>query len=433
MSKKKIIDFNEEFSSIQDSISSLSSDSFYVNRMNQENLEEIERLEKEISNLFSKSNLQQNEIFNQKTNHIDSNLRIYSKEYFKNISDELEKQLLSDVNNRADLIPPLTKLDITISVVIGLVGAIVDLFLVKVPKDINYLKKYQQGGSPFTEWLRTLGIDENGKLNDFFQLLEEKCKVNFDASTTKAFPDYANQVNGFYPKTHRMMNLGHDPLFGLIFGLIDMFNGRTTLIDSKGIIHCISIEKYQAFPMDNKIFAPLIWLGHILSDVCTKMGIPIPGWGFTQLLQFGNFGENSKTIADITRWMYVEGYDIRHFLTMSTVPAVIEMCTKMYFKFTLSKDEFLSPIYIQELKSIQNNIRLEKMLFIAHSVAVSGNIGKIMMYHGNPLALNFSEWLVFAKQSVQMLLIQSRDATGEKIVRNRSRIDEEWKNIMDME
>jgi len=433
MSKKKIIDFNEEFSSIQDSISSITSDSFYVNRMNQENLEEIERLEKEISNLFSKSNLQQDVIINEKTNHIDNNLKIYSKEYFKNISDELEKQLLNDVNNRADLIPSLTKVDITISVVIGLVGAIVDLFLVKVPKNTNYLKKYQQGGSPFTEWLRTLGIDENGKLNDFFQLLEEKCKVNFDASTTKAFPDYTNQVNGFYPKTHRMMNLGHDPLFGLIFGLIDMFNGRTTLIDSKGIIHCIPIEKYQDFPMDNKIFAPLIWLGHILSDVCTKMGIPIPGWEFTQLLQFGNLGENSKTIADITRWMYVEGYDIRQFLTMGTVPAIIEMCTKMYFKFTLSKDEFLYPIYIKELKSIQNNIRLEKMIFIAHSVAVSGNIGKIMMYHGNPLAFNFSEWLVFAKQSVQRLLIQSRDATGEKIVRNRNRIDEEWKNIMDME
>ncbi|PGU01374.1 MULTISPECIES: hypothetical protein [Bacillus cereus group] len=432
MSKKKIIDFNEEFSSIQDSISPLSSGLSRVNRMNKENLEEIERLEKEISNLFSKSNLQQNEIFNPKTNHIDINIRIYSKEYFKNISDELEKQLLSDVNNRADLIPPLTKLDIIISVVIGLVGTIVDLFLVKVPKDINYLKKYQQGGSPFTEWLRTLGIDENGKLNDFFQLLEEKCKVNFDASTTKGFPDYANQVNGFYPKTHRMMNLGHDPLFGLIFGLIDMFNGSTTLIDSKGIIHCIPNEKYQDFPMDNKMFAPLIWLGHILSDVCTKMGIPIPGWGFTQLLQFESFGENSKKIADITRWMYLEGYDMRHLLTMSTVPAVIEMCTKMYLKFTLSKDEFSSPIYMRELQSIQNDIRLEKMIFIAHSVAVSGNVGKIMMYYGNPLTFNFSEWLAFAKQSVQMLLIQLRDSTGEKIVRNRTGIDEEWKNIMNM-
>ena len=383
MSRKKIIDFNEEFSSIQDSISSLSSGLLCVNGMNKENLEEIGELEKEISNLFSKLSIQQHEIFNQKTNHIDSNMRIYSKEYFKNISDELEKQMLSDVNNRADLILPLTKLDIIISVVIGLVGTIVDLFLVRAPKDINYLKRYQQGGSSFTEWLRTLGIDENGKLNDFFQLLEEKCKVNFDASTTKAFPDYANQVNGFYPKTHRMMNLGHDSLFGLIFGLIDMFNGSTTLIDSKGIIHCIPIEKYQVFPMDNKMFAPLIWLGHILSDVCTKMGIPIPGWGFTQLLQFGNFGEDSKTVAGVTRGMYVEGYDVRHFLTISAVPAVIEMCTKMYFKFTLSKDEFLSPIYLQELKPIQNNIRLEKMIFIAHSVAVSGNVGKIMLYQGS--------------------------------------------------
>jgi len=70
MSKKKIIDFNEEFSSIQDSISSITSDSFYVNRMNQENLEEIERLEKEISNLFSKSNLQQDVIINEKTNRL---------------------------------------------------------------------------------------------------------------------------------------------------------------------------------------------------------------------------------------------------------------------------------------------------------------------------------------------------------------------------
>ncbi|MGR5929701.1 hypothetical protein ACT7C2_22685 [Bacillus pacificus] len=76
-----------------------------------------------------------------KTNHIDNNLKIYSKEYFKNISDELEKQLLNDVNNRADLIPSLTKVDITISVVIGLVGAIVDLFFSKGTEKYQLFKK----------------------------------------------------------------------------------------------------------------------------------------------------------------------------------------------------------------------------------------------------------------------------------------------------
>ncbi|UZD48725.1 hypothetical protein [Peribacillus frigoritolerans] len=209
-------------------------------------------------------------------------------------------------------------------------------------------------------------------------------------------------------------------------GLIDIFNGSITLIDSKGVIHSIALEKFQDIPMQDKIFAPILWLGHLVSDLCTKMGLPIPGWGFTQLLQFGSFGENERTIADLTRWMYIEGYDLRHFLTIGTVPGIIELLTRIYFKCTLKKDELASPMYAKNLKELQENIRLQRLLFCAHSVAASGNIIKIILLQGNPLAFNTAELLAFIKQSIRIGQVNRRDKTGEKVIRNRDRINKEW-------
>jgi len=423
--KKKIIDFDKEFTDIQSSLCDVSSK--LRNAKEKSNLvsEEIIKLEKELQELgLSKSNssFEWLDIKNINHNH-------YSSEFFSNLSKDLEEQVTKEVNGNTNLLPATTKLDYSVALIIGTLGAVVDMLYVKIPSDITYLNQYEQKGSKITEWLKSLGIDEDGKLNHFFRQLEQTNKVSFDASTKHGLGSYSEEVSGFYPKTHRLMSLGHDPFYGLIFGLLDIINGNITLIDSKGVIHNVSLEKFQDITFEDKVFAPFVWIGHILSDVCTKMGVPVPGWGFTQLLQFGSFGENNRTFADLARYMYLEGYDLRHLVTMGIVPGIIDLCMRIYFKLTLAESDAYSLLYQRNLKEVQDRIRLEKMLFIAHSVATSGNVLKIILYQGNPSALNISEVLAFVKQSVEMVRIQQRNTTGEKVIRNRQKINDEWNNI----
>ncbi|WP_051317092.1 hypothetical protein [Ectobacillus panaciterrae] len=425
----RIIDFENEFSEVQQDISKVSRDLSETASLGQQNTQDLWSLEMEIEGMYKQLGLEPLDNGIRKEYQTKVNLKVYSQEYFQGISTELEKELLAEVTSKKNLTPSLSKLDMTVALVIGCVAAIVDLLFVKIPVEVNYLGKYQQSGSGITEWLRSQGVNEDGQLNNFFKGLEKSCKVSFDASNSRGVGDYNGELNGFYPKTHRLMSLGHDPFFGIIFGLIDMLNGTLTLIDAKGVIHHIPIENYQNQPVEKMIFVPFVWIGHILSDVCTKMGIPVPGWGFTQLLQFGSFGEKGRSIADIARWMYLEGYDLRHFLTMSLVPGIIELLVRIYFRLTSEKEDFLSPLYAQNLRNIQNNIRLQKLLFTAHSVAVSGNILKVFLAHGNPLALNSAELLGFAKQSVQMTLIRARNTTAEQMIRNRENIDSFWGNL----
>lgn len=423
MNKKKIFDFDTEFLKMNNDISKVSKQLNLNQEQSKQNRDTLKSLENELIKLgLTKELMPSSTLSNQEIN-------VYSKDYFTRLSTGIEREILKEINSSTNLLPSISKLDYVMALLIGFIGSLVDILMVKIPKEINYLGKYLQEGSSFTGWLRSLGIDEDGNMNEFLAKLEKVCKVSYDASTTDKLGDYGGEVSGFYPKTHRLMSLGHDPFFGFIFGLIDIFNGSITVIDSKGIIHNIPLHKFQETPLENKIFAPLLWLGHLCSDVCTKMGLPIPGWGFTQLLQFGSLGENDRTLAELTKWMYLEGYDLRHFLSMGIVPGTIELFTKIYFRCTLSKEELASPIYAKNIKELQNHIRLEKLLFVAHSVATSGNVVKIILHQGNPLSFNMAELLGLIKQSVRIGKVNSRDKTGEKIVRNRDRINSEWNKI----
>jgi len=423
MTKKKIFDFDTEFLEINNNLSKVSEDLNLNQKQSKQNHDNLKLLENELIKL----GLTREMISSSKS--INEEINIYSEDYFTRLSKGIEKEILKEINSSTNLLPLTSKLDYVMALIIGFIGSLVDILMVKIPTEVNYLGKYLQEGSSFTGWLRSLGIDENGSMNEFLAKLEKVCKVSYDVSTTDKLGDYRGEVSGFYPKTHRLMSLGHDPFFGLIFGLIDIFNGSITVIDSKGIIHSIPLDKFQETPIEDKIFAPLLWLGHLCSDVCTKMGLPIPGWGFTQILQFGSFGENDRTLAELTKWMYLEGYDLRHFLTMGTVPGIIELFTRIYFRCTLNKDELASPIYAKNIKELQDHIRLEKLLFIAHSVATSGNVVKIILHQGNPLSFNTAELLGLVKQSVHIGQVNFRDKTGEKIIRNRNRINNEWNKI----
>lgn len=337
----------------------------------------------------------------------------------------LESMVRKEIFEKPALLPPLTKLEYVLVGLTGSIASIIDFMVVRVPKDMVYMAEFRQKGSGFTKWLKSLGINEEGKLNPFLNWTEKTCKVPYDLSINKSIP-------GFNPKTHRLLNLSHDPLFGLIFGVFDILNGSMTAIDITGKIHIL--KTYDLF-LGDKIFAPLLWLGHIVSDICTSMGIPIPGWGFLQLMRFGSFGPRDRTIADISRFMYLKGYDLRHFITMSIPVAVIEIIIRAYhYISSLSDKKSVRPklgntILDSDLERVQNNLKLHKMLFIAHSIAASGNAIKVFSYGGNPLAINLPQWIMFIKESIKISKGLLRDKTPEMIDRNRKIIDEEWDNI----
>ncbi|MEG2246661.1 MAG: hypothetical protein RR942_14130 [Romboutsia sp.] len=337
---------------------------------------------------------------------------------------ELEDKIKKEIYKNPQLLPKLDKIDWAVIGIAGVIASIIDFIVVSVPKDINYLNKYKQNGSDLTKFLKSIGIDENGKLAPMLQWCENKFKVPFDISVDKDL--------GLYPKNHRLRSLGHDPLFGLIFGIIDIINGTITVFDKKGAIKIVQ----NGLPIEEgAISAPIVWVGHIISDICTRQGLPVPGWGFLQILQVGSFGEKDRSIAQISEWMYLNGYDLRHFATMSAVPAIIEIIIRAYHGLSQveNNETVLNSIAENEIKEMKDSLKLQKMLFLSHGFATSGNVIKVLANEGNPLAINVSEWSFFIKESIKMTNAVTRDTTIEKTVRNRENINNNWESIKSIE
>mgnify|MGYP006270360583 CR=1 FL=1 len=424
----EIFSWDDELLESSQKIRDINSNFDKIRQTNKQESDELMQLRLEIINLASAIGVSVEDILenpNQQPAYESRQLQ-WDDDFFLNDNPlMIEAKVKAEVFRSPEILPPLSSLDYGIVGIAGFVAALVDFLIVKIPKDINYLGAYQQQGSHFTAWLKSLGVDENGKLNSFLKWCETVCKVPYDRSIDPNIP-------GFNPRTHRLLSLSHDPLFGLIFGILDIINGSMTTFDINGNIQII--KTFDLSPKD-KVFAPLLWLGHIISDMCTKIGVPIPGWGFLQLLQFGSFGSNNQTIADISRWMYLNGYDLRHFISMSVPVAAIEIIVRGYhYLSSLEAPEQIehslhSSVASKELLQIESNLKLHKMLFLAHAVAASGNALKVFVYSGNPLAINLTQWLFFLKESVNIIRDLMRDRTPEIIIRNRSKINQEWEEI----
>lgn len=349
------------------------------------------------------------------------------KLFLSNDYMELEENIKNEIYKNPQLLPKLDKIDWAVIGIAGVIASIIDFLVVRVPKDINYLDEYKQNGSDLTKFLKSIGIEENGKLSPVLQWFENNCKVPFDKSVDKNL--------GLYPKNHRLKSLGHDPLFGLIFGVLDIINGTITVFDKNGSIKIIQ----NGLPIEKgAIFAPIVWIGHIISDICTKQGLPIPGWGFLQIAQVGDFGDKNRNIAQISEWMYLNGYDLRHFATMSIVPGTIEIIIRAYNGLLLVEDKekkknIFNNIAENEILEMKNKLKLNKMLFLAHGFATSSNAIKVWANNGNPLAINVSEWSFFIKESYKMTNAITRDTTIEKTVRNRDNINNNWEDIKSIE
>lgn len=312
-------------------------------------------------------------------------------------TEELQANELAiqELNNEYNAIHKLDVFDTGIAAIAGLAGALVDILFVGIPsKTYDGLK-----AGPLSNYIRDY-FDKKFPEEEMNKLANSKVsKVPFDAQDNRHTKIHVEGLSAYY---HRILQLGHDPILGFIFGVADILNGTMTTIDKQGKIVCQVMENY-ADRTEADVFSALCKLViHFKSDITTSMGLPAPLMSLFNLLQFGSVGEEELTIAEIVQGMYYEGYDFIHFCSMSIPVMVTEVIVRLGYAIKRIKEGHSIKDSIPFSLNREKHPKLATMLFIGHSAAVAVNAGKVA-FTENPMAINYSQWLAFAKYSYSQL------------------------------
>lgn len=282
----------------------------------------------------------------------------------------------------------------------GATAGFIDCFLVRIPQDMPYPlgSGLTQKGSPISKWLQGKSVPhDQAPLSGWAKVAYDRVNL---ISTGQSIP-------GSGARTHRYHTLGHDPLLGLVFGVIDILRGSTTGIDRSGSLIYIP---GTGPPTTNPLLALVKQAAHLLSDSCTSMGLPAPGWNALGGAQLGSFGNENLTVAQVSRLMYLKGYDLRHFLAQSISVAAAELVLHLYWYVREALDATWAEQVDHEwaLADIKHRLddqhrirrlgphpRYEALALGAHIVGAAANAGKIHFMAGNPLAFNYAQWTRF--------------------------------------
>ena len=299
------------------------------------------------------------------------------------------------LNQEYNSIHKLDKYDVSIAVVAGLLGAIVDIVLIGIPeKGPNGLE-----AGALSNFIRKK-FEEKFNPEEMEKLANSKAsKVSFDAQDNRHTTEYVEGLSAYY---HRLLSLGHDPLLGFVFGVYDILHGTMTTIDKKGKIVCQVMENYADRKETDIVSAIIKQINHFKSDITTSMGVPAPLMGLFNLLQFGSIGEENQTIAEIVQGMYYEGFDFIHFCSQSMSTIVIELVVRIGYAVKRVKEGNCIKKSIPISLNREKHPKLGTMLFMAHCEATAINAGKVY-FAKNPMTINYPEWLVFAKYSYKQL------------------------------
>ena len=281
--------------------------------------------------------------------------------------------------------------DISIVALASIVGAAVDILLVGVPEK----SKTGLKAGPLSDYIRDY-FDKVFPEDEMKALANSKdSKVPYDAQDNRHTTIRVEGLSAYY---HRLLQLGHDPLLGFVFGVADILNGKTTTIDKMGNIVSQVMDNY-ADRKESTIFAALAkQILHFKSDVTTSMGLPVPLMALFNLLQFGSIGEEEQTIAEIVQGMYYEGYDFIHFCSMSVSAMLVEVIVRLCYAIKRKAEGHPRKDCIPFSLNRDKHPKLATMLFVAHAGAAAANAGKVA-FTQNPVAINYPEWLAFAKYS----------------------------------
>lgn len=330
---------------------------------------------------------------------------------------------LKQIREEFNEVHKLDKYDVSISAVAGILGAAVDILLVGIPQRGNAGLE----AGPLSDYVRAY-FDKIFPEDEMKKLANSKVsKVPFDAQDNRNTTIRVEGLSAYY---HRLLQLGHDPVLGFVFGVSDILSGRMTTIDKNGKIVSQIMENY-ADRTETDIFAAIAkQIIHFKSDITTSMGLPAPLMSLFNLLQLGSIGEYEQTIAEIVQGMYYEGYDFIHFCAMSIPTMIIEVVIRLGYAFKRIKEGHSIKESIPFSLNREKHPKLETMLFIGHSSATAINAGKVA-FTKNPLDINYPQWLAFAKYSYSQLKwgIIEKPALRDAYVHNK--INEELNQILD--
>ena len=261
--------------------------------------------------------------------------------YFNKDDFEQDKQLLL-LRDKCD------KYDYLIAAGCGVIGGLIDIFLVGSPKDSiigrwtdeqvdNTVKSFAK----FVGWNPSKEKERN--IASAIGYLEKKFRINYDQRHTLDVDRLFNMTT----KNHHMMSLGHSPdIVGLFFSILNQFTNTSTFIaNGKFISVNTNSMELQGSNFISKLYCGIVnWFGHIMSDIAGSSGsrgqggrgagVAIPFFELIQLCKVGrlNVGKDCQDLATIAMRTFQEGYDFRYGLAMS-IPVIF---TDLIIKFCWS-------------------------------------------------------------------------------------------------
>jgi len=399
--KNKIISFQPDFDNLES------------------NLAEVESKEKEVRAKVHSTSAEINEVYQMLGLHVPE-LELDSDSSDTDSLIDLNRSLadISELHSHYGL--HLSAIDVCVSIIAGAVASVIDILLVGTPEVV---KIYRGGenfdGSKLTSILRKIGNGDD-KISEILEWFCDKCKVPYDISAVKKVVT---------PNNHRLRNFAHDPLLGVLFAITDILMGTATFVDNDGKLRIIVNPK--DYPITQKYLALFYYIGHLISDVCTTRGLPIPGMFLTQFFTAEIFSDES--LASIVEQMYKDGYDLRHLTSMSTPVAVKNLIIEIYIRLQKNNVALSTQtIVARELQLQKSKEYKYRLVLISDAVCCSGNIIKFFVppTAGSITALNLPEWCSLIKHTVNELRYQLRDKSVEKVISNRDTIEANWINLL---
>ncbi|MDE7184734.1 MAG: hypothetical protein K2O40_09740, partial [Lachnospiraceae bacterium] len=234
------------------------------------------------------------------------------------------------------------KYDYIAAVACGVVGGIIDIFLVGAPGD-SVLGNWtdNQVDHAVMTFARYMGWNPKEKncnnVKSAIGHLEGKFKVNYDQRK----PSDVENLFNIAPSTHHMMSLAHSPdIIGLFFSVLNQFTSTASFF-ADGKLITIATDTYELHGSNfiTKIMCGIAnWFGHLMSDVAGSSGahgrgtgIVIPFYELFGLCKFGSFTTKNgqKDFSEIAMQAFTQGYDFRFGLTQAIPVVVTELSIRL--------------------------------------------------------------------------------------------------------
>lgn len=255
----------------------------------------------------------------------------------------------------------------------GVLGGVIDIFLVGSPKDSmlgkwtdaqidNAVRKFAK----VCGWKPHEGNEKN--IASAIGFLEKKFKVNYDQRHSK---DVGNLFN-MSTKNHHIKSLGHAPdVIGLFFSILNQFTSTSSFISNGQWISVASDYTLQGENFIAKLFCGIAnWFGHIMSDIAGSSGgrgqnnggrgsgVVIPFYEFFQFCTFGKFsvGKDKQDLAMIATRAFQEGYDFRFGMALAIPVLLTELSIRLiwalrrYFQYQLDWKDCIPTLKHDDLR-----------------------------------------------------------------------------------